>query len=98
MRNPVSFVLIILIKGYQATIGKILGGSCRFHPSCSDYAVQAIRENGSLLGMGQAVWRIVRCGPWSKGGVEYPKKLRPKRSQSAATIPAADQTTEAARG
>lgn len=94
MRNPVAFVLILLIKGYQATLGKILGGSCRFHPSCSDYALQAVRTNGALVGSAQAAWRVVRCGPWSKGGVDYPKPTR----RAAERVHAADHRTEAARG
>lgn len=84
MRSPARFVLIALIRGYQATLGKVLGGSCRFHPSCSDYALEAVRLNGALVGAGQAVWRIVRCGPWSKGGVDYPKSVRRSRGASAA--------------
>jgi len=98
VRRPVAFVLIILIKGYQATLGKLLGGSCRFHPSCSDYALLAIRSNGALVGSAQAVWRIVRCGPWSKGGVDHPKSFRPKHPKRAKRVNAADQRTEAARG
>lgn len=84
MRNPVAFVLILLIRGYQATLGKILGGSCRFYPSCSEHALQAVRLNGAAIGGAQSVWRVVRCGPWSKGGVDYPKSVRRSRGASAA--------------
>jgi len=65
-------LLIGLIRLYQATLGRILGGRCRFHPSCSEYAVEAITETGALRGLALASWRVLRCGPWSAGGVEYP--------------------------
>jgi len=92
MRSPFRFILIVLIRGYQVTLGQILGGSCRFHPSCSDYALQAVRSNGAVVGIGQSVWRLLRCGPWSKGGVDYPKTVRRVRGASAA------DRTGAARG
>lgn len=60
------------IRLYQATLGRIVGGNCRFHPNCSEYAVQAIRARGAARGTAMAMWRIVRCGPWSRGGVDYP--------------------------
>ncbi|HVL91280.1 MAG TPA: membrane protein insertion efficiency factor YidD [Actinomycetota bacterium] len=94
MRNPVAVAVIVLIKGYQATLGKIFGGSCRFHPSCSDYALKAVQLNGALVGSGQAVWRVVRCAPWSKGGVDYPKPTRRAKMRAHA----AEHRTEAARG
>ncbi|OGN28311.1 MAG: membrane protein insertion efficiency factor YidD [Candidatus Yanofskybacteria bacterium RIFCSPLOWO2_01_FULL_49_17] len=46
--------------------------NCKFHPSCSDYAVLAIESNGAAKGSFQALKRICRCHPWSKGGLDYP--------------------------
>ena len=69
-------LLIALIRGYQLTIGRIIGGQCRFHPSCSEYAIEALRSNGALRGSAQAIWRIMRCGPWTAGGVDHPKAHR----------------------
>ncbi|MGH2830467.1 MAG: membrane protein insertion efficiency factor YidD [Actinomycetota bacterium] len=69
-------MLLALIGAYQATFGRLFGGNCRFHPSCSDFAADAVRLNGSLIGGGQALYRIVRCGPWSRGGVDHPKPRR----------------------
>jgi uncharacterized protein len=75
---PARFVLLALFRGYRATLGHILGGDCRFHPSCSAYAEQAIREMGATRGLGLAIWRVLRCSPLSRGGVDYPPNRRPR--------------------
>ena len=46
--------------------------TCKYHPSCSEYAVLAIRKHGVLRGVPMAAWRLLRCNPWSHGGVDYP--------------------------
>jgi putative membrane protein insertion efficiency factor len=69
---PVRFVLLALIGLYRVSVGQLTGGRCRFHPSCSAYAQQAIRELGVARGGALAVWRVLRCGPWTSGGVDYP--------------------------
>jgi putative membrane protein insertion efficiency factor len=55
---------------YHRFISPLLGPRCRYHPSCSQYAIQAIREFGILRGFVLAVWRVLRCNPWSGGGVD----------------------------
>jgi putative membrane protein insertion efficiency factor len=45
---------------------------CKYHPSCSEYAAGALRKYGPLRGSAKAAWRILRCNPWSHGGVDYP--------------------------
>lgn len=70
--TPVRLTLVGLIRLYRSTIGLLLGGRCRFHPSCSAYAEQAIAELGVLRGGSLAVWRVLRCGPWTSGGIDYP--------------------------
>lgn len=65
-------LLIGLIRGYQLTFGRFVGARCRFYPSCSEYALEAVRTSGALRGTGLAVWRVVRCAPWSSGGVDHP--------------------------
>jgi len=67
---PVRAALIGLIHLYRVTLSGQLGGQCRFHPSCSHYAEDAIRARGAIRGSGLAVWRILRCNPFGKGGVE----------------------------
>ncbi|HTR32976.1 MAG TPA: membrane protein insertion efficiency factor YidD, partial [Gaiellaceae bacterium] len=58
---------------YQLTISRLLpANTCKYHPSCSEYAVLAIRKHGVLKGTGKAGWRLLRCNPWSHGGFDYP--------------------------
>lgn len=63
MRN----ILIALIKLYIFLLSPVLGRNCRFHPTCSGYAVAAIERHGSLKGLALAGRRILRCHPWHKG-------------------------------
>ncbi|WP_081465268.1 MULTISPECIES: membrane protein insertion efficiency factor YidD [Jonquetella] len=64
-------VLSGCIRFYQLGISPLLGrGKCRFFPSCSEYARQAIQLHGPLKGLWLALKRIVRCGPWSPGGYD----------------------------
>jgi putative membrane protein insertion efficiency factor len=69
---PIRMLLLGLVRGYRLTLGPVVGGRCRFYPSCSAYAEEAIRELGALRGVGLAVWRVLRCSPLSAGGVDYP--------------------------
>ena len=55
-----------------------MGHNCRFHPTCSEYAIESIRINGVTLGSIKAFKRIIRCGPWSKGGIDEPTKYNLK--------------------
>ncbi len=59
------------IRLYQLLISPLFPASCKYHPSCSQYAVDAIRKYGVLRGVPKAAWRLLRCHPWSKGGVDY---------------------------
>ena len=71
-------VLVVgLIRLYQLSLARMLPPRCRFHPSCSEYAVQALRELGLVRGGIAAVWRVVRCGPWNPGGLDPVKVRRP---------------------
>jgi putative membrane protein insertion efficiency factor len=63
---------ILLLRAYQRLVSPALGPRCKYHPTCSEYAVQAIRSHGTLRGSVLAVWRLVRCNPWSHGGVDHP--------------------------
>jgi putative membrane protein insertion efficiency factor len=58
------------IRGYQRLFSPALGQRCKYYPSCSQYAVQAVENYGILRGLVLAVWRLVRCNPWSHGGVD----------------------------
>lgn len=63
-------VLLGLIRGYQLFLSPLLGSNCRFYPTCSHYAHEAILKHGALKGMWLAVRRIGRCNPWHEGGVD----------------------------
>jgi putative membrane protein insertion efficiency factor len=58
------------IRVYQRVISPALPRRCKYHPTCSDYAVQAIRSYGILRGAVLAAWRLLRCNPWSHGGYD----------------------------
>jgi putative membrane protein insertion efficiency factor len=59
-----------LIAGYQLLVSPLFGPRCRFHPTCSAYANEAVQLHGALRGLGLALWRIARCHPWSAGGYD----------------------------
>jgi uncharacterized protein len=63
--------LVAPIRLYQRTISPALPARCKYHPSCSEYAVQAVRRYGVLRGVVLAGWRLLRCNPWSHGGVDF---------------------------
>jgi putative membrane protein insertion efficiency factor len=63
-------LLIVLVKGYQYLLSPLLGSSCRYHPTCSSYTIEAIKLHGAGKGFLMGAWRIVRCNPFSKGGYE----------------------------
>ncbi len=63
-------VLIALIRVYQYAISPLLGQRCKYYPSCSNYAVGALREHGVIRGLGLASWRLLRCNPFSHGGYD----------------------------
>ena len=67
---PVRALLIALVHGYRATLSGVFGGQCRFYPSCSHFAEDAIRAHGAARGSGLAVWRILRCNPFGQGGID----------------------------
>ena len=58
------------IRIYQTLIGPLFGERCKFYPSCSEYAAQAIGRFGILRGLVLAGWRLLRCNPWSHGGFD----------------------------
>lgn len=63
-------ILILVIRGYQLLISPLLPRSCKYHPSCSQYGLEAVREFGALRGMVLAGWRLLRCNPFSLGGYD----------------------------
>ncbi len=66
-------LVIAPIRAYQQVISPLFPRRCKYHPTCSAYAVGAVREFGVMRGLVLASWRLLRCNPWSHGGVDYPR-------------------------
>lgn len=64
------FLLIALLKGYRFAISPLYGQVCRYHPTCSAYALEAVTVHGSIKGSWLAIRRIGRCHPWAPGGYD----------------------------
>ena len=80
-------VVILPIRLYQRVISPAVGSRCKYYPSCSEYAAQAISRFGILRGLVLASWRLLRCNPWSHGGydpVEDQQLFRARGSASSA--------------
>ncbi|MDQ1535595.1 MAG: uncharacterized protein QOF28_3356 [Actinomycetota bacterium] len=61
-----------LVYAWRYSVGLMLPkGQCKYHPSCSQYAIDALRKDGLFVGSAKAAWRLLRCNPWSRGGVDY---------------------------
>ena len=74
-------ILIAPIRFYQRFITPYTPASCRYYPTCSAYAVTALRSRGAVVGTGLTVWRLLRCNPWSDGGIDH-VPARGQRRQS----------------
>jgi putative membrane protein insertion efficiency factor len=61
---------VLILRGYRAVISPLYGDVCRYYPSCSAYALGAIQQHGVIKGIALGTWRIARCHPWAKGGVD----------------------------
>lgn len=71
MASPMSSILIAPIRLYQRYISPGLPARCRYYPTCSEYAVEAVKVHGPTKGFLLATWRIMRCNPWTRGGVDH---------------------------
>ena len=66
------FLGIALVQLWRHTFGLLTPeGTCKYHPSCSQYALDALHKHGLVKGGGKAAWRLLRCNPWSHGGADY---------------------------
>ncbi len=79
-----SSLVVAPIRAYQRLFSPVLGERCKYYPSCSRYAVQAIENYGILRGLVLAGWRLLRCNPWSHGGVDPVADQRLFKSQAPA--------------
>ena len=73
-----QYAVMGLIRVYQLTVSPLLGPRCKYYPSCSHDGLEAVKRHGAVVGIVLAAWRILRCNPWSHGGVdEVPAKGQP---------------------
>ena len=70
LSRVIAKLLVLPIRFYQIALSPLLGSSCRFTPTCSEYAKQAILKHGPIKGLGLAIWRILRCNPWGGSGYD----------------------------
>jgi putative membrane protein insertion efficiency factor len=68
--------LSVALRAFFPSPGVAAAPTCKYHPSCSEYASLAVREFGLVRGAAKAGWRLLRCNPWSRGGVDYPGSPR----------------------
>jgi len=77
MRACIAKAMCVTVRAYQLLLGPVLPPSCRFYPSCSNYAIEALHRHGPMGGLWLAVGRILRCHPWGGDGVDpVPEVLR----------------------
>ncbi|WP_299322332.1 membrane protein insertion efficiency factor YidD [Parasphingopyxis sp.] len=72
-------ILIAFIRGYQRWLSPLTPPTCRFQPSCSAYAVEALARHGLLRGSALSVWRILRCNPWGGHGYDPVPPIRSRK-------------------
>lgn len=73
-------ILILPVKFYQLSISPLLPKSCRHYPSCSEYAIEALKVHGIFKGSMLAIWRILRCNPWGTSGYDPVPPKKDKRT------------------
>ncbi len=66
LRRPVSWALIAVVRLYKLILSPLIGGHCKYLPTCSDYFIEAVIRKGAVLGALKGVWRICRCNPFAK--------------------------------
>jgi putative membrane protein insertion efficiency factor len=70
---------VLLIRGYRAAISPLYGDVCRYYPSCSAYGLGSVQQRGLLVGSALTAWRILRCNPWTAGGIDDVRAARHDR-------------------
>jgi uncharacterized protein len=78
-------VVVAPIRAYQRLFSPVFGERCKYYPSCSEYAAQAVERFGILRGLVLATWRLLRCNPWSHGGVDRVEDQRLFKSRATVT-------------
>jgi putative membrane protein insertion efficiency factor len=68
--SPLAWLLVLPIRFYKRFISPLLPPACRFHPTCSVYAMEALQKHGALRGVRLTLWRLLRCQPFHPGGID----------------------------
>jgi putative membrane protein insertion efficiency factor len=68
--SPLAFLLVLPIRFYKRFISPLLPPACRFHPTCSVYAMEALQKHGAFRGLRLTLWRLLRCQPFHPGGFD----------------------------
>ena len=76
-------LLLAPVRLYRRLVSPVFGQRCRYYPSCSEYAVDAVRSHGAVRGLVLAVWRVLRCNPLSNGGIDPVENQRLFRARPA---------------
>jgi putative membrane protein insertion efficiency factor len=85
-----KYVLIGLLKAYRFAISPLYGQVCRYHPTCSAYALEAVQTHGAVRGSWLAMRRVARCHPWAAGGLD---PVPPHKNRMSSTPPSSLATT-----
>lgn len=83
-----KLLLLALVRAYRLFFSPWLGGACRFTPTCSAYALEALQVHGAAVGSARAAWRVLRCGPWCEGGHDPVRRGSEVQGESAPSLPA----------
>ncbi|CUH78796.1 membrane protein insertion efficiency factor YidD [Tropicibacter naphthalenivorans] len=68
--SPLARIVALPVKAYRLVASPWVGNGCRFHPTCSAYALEALEKHGAAKGSWLAAWRILRCNPWGGSGID----------------------------
>jgi putative membrane protein insertion efficiency factor len=97
---------VLLLRAYRAVISPLYGDVCRYYPSCSAYGFGSVQQRGLVVGIGLTAWRIIRCNPWTAGGIDDVRPARHDRYRTTTfgwvvpkgMFPKAEADAAAARG
>jgi putative membrane protein insertion efficiency factor len=84
VNGRLRWLFVLPIRAYQVLLSPFIGQHCKYYPSCSEYAVQAVQRFGILRGLVLAGWRLLRCNPWSSGGYDPVEEQRLFRAPTPA--------------
>lgn len=91
-QSPAAWLLVQLLRGYRLVISPLLGPRCRFYPSCSAYALEAVQLHGALRGSWLAVRRLSRCHPFHAGGLDPVPGSEQRPGSGSSGVTGRDQT------